>query len=67
MQDHERLKALRRALGLSAQGMADALGLNGANAADKIREYERGARPISGPILKLMQYIERDNGITPKE
>jgi transcriptional regulator with XRE-family HTH domain len=60
MQDHERLKAIRRALGLSVQDMAAKIGLNGEGAADKMRAYERGARPISGPIIKLMDYIESE-------
>jgi len=44
-------RTIRTRLGLSAQGMAGALGIKSGRA---IRYYEKGDRPISGPIGKLM-------------
>jgi transcriptional regulator with XRE-family HTH domain len=58
MLNHERVKALRRALGFSVNEMAEYLGLHGDNAGHKIRELERGARDVTGPMLKLIYYIE---------
>lgn len=55
----ERLTALRRALGVSVNDMADALGLSGDNAGDRVREMERGVRAVSGPLLKLLAYMEQ--------
>ena len=48
---------LRRAMGLTIAEMAKLVGLDGANASDRIREMERGARPISGPLLRVLAYI----------
>jgi DNA-binding transcriptional regulator YiaG len=67
MHDHERLKALRRALGLSVNKMADALGLSGEGAADKVRAMEREAREISGPVFELIRYIEKHGLIDEKK
>lgn len=44
-------KDARKALGLSQQGMAEALGLSSSRA---IRQYEAGDRSVSGPIAKLV-------------
>lgn len=43
-------KDARKALGLSQNGMADALGLKTSRA---IRQFESGEREVSGPIAKL--------------
>ena len=48
---------LRRAMGLSIAEMAKLIGLDGANASDRVREMERGVRPISGPLLRVLGYI----------
>lgn len=59
MTNAERLKAIRLALGISLSGMADLLGLSGDKANDHLREMERGAREISGPIARLLRYMEQ--------
>ena len=47
-----RLKAIRHALGLSAQGFADAARVsNGAT----VRKWERGANDIPGPVTVLAE------------
>ncbi len=54
------LTELRHAMGLSISEMADVLGLSGANAADMVRQMERGGqggRPISGPLRRIMRYL----------
>jgi len=48
-------KQIRHGLKLSAQGMADALGIKSGRA---IRLYEKGDRNISGPIARLMLIYE---------
>ena len=53
------LSGLRSALNLSHSAMADLVGLAGANAADRVREMERGARPISGPMLRILGYLSQ--------
>ena len=55
----ERLKSLRQALGISPSEMSAALGLDDERGGDSIREMERGGRDISGPILRLMRYMEQ--------
>ena len=52
----EQFKSIRHALGLSAQGMANALGLTSGRA---VRYYESGGRPIIGPVLRLMQIYNK--------
>ena len=49
--------ALRQAMDISVAQMATVLGLDGANASDRIREMERGTRPISGPALRVLSYL----------
>lgn len=51
------LSELRRSMGLSLADMASLIGLDGANASDRVREMERGARPISGPLLRVLNYL----------
>lgn len=51
-------KAARRRLGLSANGMAEALGLSDGRS---VRRYEEGAREISGPVALLIGYLLRDH------
>lgn len=57
------LSGLRSALNLSHSAMAELLGLAGANAADRVREMERGARPISGPLLRILGYLSQGFGL----
>jgi transcriptional regulator with XRE-family HTH domain len=56
----EALQQLRRLTGWSVAECAAALGLEGANAADRLRELERGARPPSGTVRQLLAYLLRD-------
>ncbi len=44
-------KDARKALGLSQNAMAEALGLKTSRA---IRQFESGERQVSGPVAKLM-------------
>lgn len=55
----ERLKRLRHALGISVNNMGGLLGLAGSGSGDKVREIERGVRDATGPMLKLMRYMEQ--------
>lgn len=61
----QRLADVRHALGLSVSQMATAIGLDGDNAADRVREMERGARPISGPLRLLLGYMAQSAGAEP--
>ena len=47
-------KDARKALGLSQNAMAEALGLKTSRA---IRQFESGEREVSGPIAKLMAML----------
>lgn len=51
------LNDLRQLMGLSTAQMAVVLGLDGANAEDRVREMERGGRDISGPLQKVLAYL----------
>lgn len=48
------LKAARHRLGLSAQGMADALGIADGRT---VRHWESGARPVTRPVALLVRYM----------
>lgn len=73
--DHEgRLKAARKALGLTDRQMAAAVGLSGANAKDDLRKMEDGLRPVTGPVLvaaealvKLREFEDWDFKDTVRE
>jgi DNA-binding transcriptional regulator YiaG len=54
------LKSARKALGLTQQGLADALLLTGPYAKDVVRSWEAGRRPISGPAVKAIQLMLKD-------
>ena len=56
-------KDARKALGLSQNAMAEALGLKTSRA---IRQYESGDREVSGPVSKLvdMLLVQSGNGKT---
>ena len=49
-------KSVRKALGLTQQGLSDALGL-GKNGARTIQRIEAGA-PITGPMALAMQALQ---------
>lgn len=51
------INELRRALGLSESDMAAALGLTGSNAADHLREMERGTKSVTGPMSIVLGYM----------
>ena len=55
-------KAIRHSLGLSAQGLADALGL-GASSGRTVRRWEAGGRDIPGPVRVLMLIWQRNAAI----
>jgi DNA-binding transcriptional regulator YiaG len=60
--DPATVKFARRALGMSLQELADALELEGPNAADTVRFWENGKRTPSGParvaIRLLLERLE---------
>jgi DNA-binding transcriptional regulator YiaG len=43
------VKAARKQLGLTQSQLAERLKITGKNAADTVRSWESGRRPISGP------------------
>jgi transcriptional regulator with XRE-family HTH domain len=49
---NERLRLIRRALGLSAAEMAEQFGLQGEDGAQQVREMERDNQPIARPIYE---------------
>lgn len=51
------INQIRAALGISTAQMAAAVGLSGDNAADHLREIERGNKPASGPIEVILRYM----------
>lgn len=67
MEPHE-VKAIRKQLGLTQQGLADALELEGRLSKDTVRSWEYGRRPISGPARVALRFMARygvpDNGAT---
>lgn len=58
----KRFKEIRQEAGLSVTEMAKLLNLRDPyqSGADHVREYERGKRPISGPVARIAQFIEAD-------
>ncbi len=53
-------KDARKALGLSQNDMADALGLKTSRA---IRQFESGERAVSGPVAKLMGMLLENRAV----
>lgn len=49
------LKAARRALGWSLSEMAGALRLSGDKGAQRVREMEDGAKPLTGPVTVAVE------------
>ena len=50
-------KTIRIQAGLSLEELADMLNL-GPNGADRIREFERGKRDYTGPVIRLLELLE---------
>jgi hypothetical protein len=65
MQQGERLRKLRITLGLSADGMAAALGFTGGDRKNKLRKMELNTRDISPFCLDKIDRMEREAGINP--
>jgi hypothetical protein len=59
-----RLSKIRQDIGASALEFAQLLGLDGSNTADRVREMERGAKPVSGPMRKLLGYLHSATQLT---
>jgi len=55
----EQFKRARRVLGLSAKGMAEALGM-GPTSGRTIRRWERGDRDIPGPAIVAVRYMLKE-------
>ena len=54
------IKAARQRLGLTQAGLAGRLRLSGANAADTVRSWEAGRRPISGPAQVAIEMMLKE-------
>lgn len=52
----ERIKAIRKAAGLSTSGFARILNVSDSRT---LRRYETGARSISGPIATIAEMLDR--------
>lgn len=59
----ESIREARRALGLTYSGMADALRLEPANGAGRVREWEEGKRQITGPASVAIELMLREAGL----
>ncbi|GAB4223522.1 MAG: hypothetical protein Tsb005_18920 [Gammaproteobacteria bacterium] len=59
MRDFLQLKRLRKQLGFSRAQMADALGLSGPLGETTVQKMENGTEPITGPIQKLISYLNQ--------
>ena len=53
------LKSARKALGLSARGLAEALNL-GTHGGRTVRRWESGETPISGPAQVAIKYMLKE-------
>ena len=51
----EEFAAIRAAAGLSYSKLADYLGVKELRS---VQRYESGERPVSGPVAKLMRFLE---------
>ena len=54
------------ALGLTQQGLADALELDGKYSRDTVRSWENGMRPISGPAKVAIRLLLKHEKPKPK-
>lgn len=62
--DPATIKFARESLGLSLWEMAEALELDGPNAADTVRFWENGKRPISGPARVAIRLMLEQAGLS---
>lgn len=51
------LIAARKALGLSQQGLADALGMSPTNGGRTIRRYETGEKPVPARTARMVRRL----------
>lgn len=58
----EEFKALRQAMGLSLEDLADALEMSGANAGRTVRRWEDGVYDIPGPTAIAMRHLAHCEG-----
>lgn len=58
------LYALRNLMNLNEQDFGELLGLRGENVKETIHAMEKGRKPISGPLQKLIPFIARQHGFT---
>lgn len=58
----DEIRAARKALGLSAAGLAEAL-LLGANGGRTVRRWEAGETPPSGPVIVALRLMLAAQGI----
>ena len=64
----DEVRAARRELGLTQQGLADALQLDGRYSKDTVRSWESGGRPISGPArVAIGLMIQLSRMVPPRE
>lgn len=56
------LRSARHALGLSARGLALALGMT-PRSGRTVRRWEAGASPISGPVAAAVRALLREAGL----
>jgi len=54
----DEFKAIRKRAGLTARGLADILGLQSGDGRH-IRFIESGERQASGPVIRLMEMLDR--------
>ena len=59
------IKSARKSLGLSQQGLAEALRLTGAYGKDTVRSWEAGRRPISGPAQVAIELLVKLKEMVP--
>lgn len=60
----DRVLAARKALGMTQQQVADALRLQGENAKDTVRSWEKNRRPISGPSQVALELLLELRGLS---
>ena len=53
------MKRIRQALNMTPAKFAELIGIFGGNSGDRIDEMEKGKRPISGPIARILESIDR--------
>lgn len=62
------IRGARLRLGLTQQGLADALELEGPYAKDTVRSWESGKRPISGPArVAIRMMVQMRDILEPRK